>query len=197
MASRNFFHRLGALIFCLASLPGGAAHGAGLRHATVLIIRHAEKPNDGAGLAPAGEARARAYVEFFQNFKFHSDQPLKLDAIFAAADSRNSRRPRVTVEPLAQALGLTVNASYKDKDFQALADELQAHHEGKNILICWHHGELPSLLSALGADPGALLPGGRWPGEEYDWVVALRFDGEGHLKEAERLDEHLTDSHPR
>ncbi len=195
MTRRIFSLRLAAALFCLTAIPGRTASGAGLKHATVLIIRHAEKPDDGAGLAPAGETRAQAYITYFKNFQLH-DEPVKLDAIFAAADSKNSHRPRSTVEPLAQALGLAVNAPYKDKEYAALVGELQAHHEGKNILICWHHGELPELLAALGADPNALLPGGRWPGDEYDWVIALRFDHDGHLKSAERIDEHLTGSHP-
>ena len=30
----------------------------------IVVIRHAEKPDTGDGLAPAGEARANAYVDF-------------------------------------------------------------------------------------------------------------------------------------
>ena len=194
MTHRIFPLRLAAVLFCLTATSGQTASGAGLKHATVLIIRHAEKPDDGAGLAPAGEARARDYVGYFKNFRLH-DEPVKLDAIFAAADSKNSQRPRITVEPLAQALGLIVNASYKDKEYASLVSNLQTTDHGRNLLICWHHGELPELLAALGANPDALLPGGRWPGDEYDWIIALRFDHDGHLKTAERLDEHLTGSH--
>ena len=168
-----------------------SVEAAGLKHVTLVLIRHAEKPDGGDGLAPAGEARARAYVSYFQNFKFHSE-PVKFDAVFAAADSSASRRPRLTVTPVAAALGLAVNASYKDKDYQMFVDELRAHHEGKNILVCWHHGEIPALLQALGADPNALLPDGRWPGDQYDWAIVLRFDHDGNLKDAQRLDEGLT-----
>ena len=195
MSQPTAFSRIIA-IFCLAAALAEAAAGAGLKDATVLIIRHAEKPDAGDGLAPAGETRAKAYVEYFKNFKVGSE-PVKLDAIFAAADSRNSRRPRITVEPLAQAMGLTVNSSYKDKAYQELAGELRAHGEGKHLLICWHHGEIPDLLAALGAAPDKLLPGGHWPGEEYDWIIALRFDHNGRLINAERLQEGLTGSHPR
>ncbi len=185
---RTFFLRTTGLLLSAAATCPIIAEATGLKQATILIIRHAEKPDDGEGLAPAGEARAKAYVEYFKNFQLHSE-PLKLDAIFAAADSRESHRPRLTVEPLAQAIGLAVNASYKNKDFQALATELKTHHEGKHILICWHHGEMSALLQALGADPNALLPGGRWPGDKYDWVIELRYDHEGNLKDARRIDE--------
>jgi hypothetical protein len=37
-----------------------------LHNSVIVIIRHAEKPADGDGLAPAGEARANAYVDLFQ-----------------------------------------------------------------------------------------------------------------------------------
>jgi len=36
-------------------------------NATIYLIRHAEKPPSGKGLSPAGQARANAYVQYFQN----------------------------------------------------------------------------------------------------------------------------------
>ena len=61
-----------------------------------------------------------------------------------------------------------------------MARELQASPHGTNILICWHHEQIPDLLRALGADPAVLLPEGRWPGHVYGWVIELRYDGEGN-----------------
>ena len=152
----------------------------------MLIIRHADKPVEGTGLAPAGEARAKAYVQYFQPFMFQTEA-LKPDAIYATADSKNSRRPRITVEPLAQALGLAVNTHYKDKDYQSLINDLRAHNQAKNILVCWHHGVLPEFLQALGADPKTILPGGVWPADQYGWVLVLRFDAAGKLQGAQRV----------
>jgi len=40
---------------------------------------------------------------------------------------------------------------------------------------------MAKLLASLGASPAAFLPNGRWPDDAFDWVVALRFDQEGHL----------------
>ncbi len=192
MNRRHFIFSLAVGTLCLVPLtaPCDPEPGHGPKNATVLIIRHAEKPDDGDGLAPAGEARAQAYVEYFRDFKYHSE-PIKLDAVFAAADSKNSRRPRITVEPLAHALGLTVNTSYRDKEFQRLAAELEAHDGGKSVLVCWHHGAMIELLHAMGADPETLLPGGKWPGDEYHWLIVLRYDAEGHLKDAEKINEPL------
>src|SRR5258708_1358262 len=74
-----------------------------LKDTAILIIRHAEKPDSGSGLSPAGEKRAQAYVRYFKTFTIDS-QPLRLDYLFATADSAASHRPRLTIEPLSQAL---------------------------------------------------------------------------------------------
>jgi hypothetical protein len=156
-----------------------------LSNAVILVIRHAEKPATGDQLSPAGQARAQAYVNFFKNFTVDG-QPLKLDYLFAAADSKVSQRARLTLEPTSKMLGLAIDSRFADEQFQQLADEIRAQPHGKNILICWHHGEIPQLIQALGADPDRLLPKRKWPDEVFNWLVELRYDSNGHLTEASR-----------
>ena len=186
---RMFTRSLIAIVLFVSVCATGQAV-AGPKQATILIIRHAEKPEEGNGLTPAGEARAKAYVGYFSNLKWQSES-LKPDEIFSAADSKNSQRPRLTVEPLASALNLKVNTAYKDKDFAALVNALQTGHDGKKILVCWHHGQIVDLLKAFGADPAVLLPEGHWPGSQYDWLIELRYDAAGKLEEARRVVEGL------
>ena len=157
----------------------------GLKNAVILVIRHAEKPDSGDGLSPAGQERAKAYVDYFKNFTVDS-KPLKLDYLFSAADSKVSQRPRLTLEPLSKALGLTIDGQFDETKFQKLADEIRSQPHGQHILICWHHGEIPQLIQALGADPGKLFPKGKWPDEVFNWLVELRFDANGHLTKASR-----------
>ena len=163
-----------------------------LQNAVILIIRHAEKPDSGSGLSAYGEARAKAYVIYFKNFTNAVDgQPLKINYIFAAADSKESHRPRLTITPTSRALGLAINSRFKEKDFQGLANELHSKPHGRAILIAWHHGEIPSLLRALGADPAAVIPKSKWPEDVFGWVIELRYDADGHLTEATRINEKL------
>ena len=158
----------------------------------ILIIRHAEEPSDGRDLSSRGNSRSQAYVDYFKNLKIDG-QPLKLSYLFAAKDTENSHRPRLTLEPLAHQLGLTINDRFKDKQTSELADQVRQLRDA-DILICWRHSEIPSLLRALGADPKTLLHDGKWPGHVFGWMIYLRFDQNGNLLESKRLKEHLQTS---
>ncbi len=161
--------------------------------ATILLIRHAEKPESGPLLAVAGQARAQAYTVYFQNY-LRNARPLTLHYLFAAADSDESHRPRLTITPLANALGLPINDTYKDKDYQKLAREIlrEPQYNHTNILICWHHGEILDLATALGVDadqlppkahwPEAKPPKKPWPKEVYGWVLQLHYGGDGKIE---------------
>ena len=135
-----------------------------------------------SGLAPAGEARANAYVDYFKNFTLDS-KPIHFDYLFAAKDSHESKRPKLTIKPLSKVLGLDVNTDFKEQDYASLADELRSGpYSNKNILVCWHHGKIPELLASLGADPQKLLPPkGKWPEDVFGWFVRLEYDQNGNL----------------
>ena len=179
-----------AIFWILTIYPVLAGDSPGLRDTTILIIRHAEKPEAGYELAPAGQERARAYVNYFKTFTLDG-KPLTLDYLISAADSKGSHRPRLTIEPLSAATGLAIDHRFNDKEFQALADDLQSRPHGKHILICWHHGEIPQLVRALGADPVQLIHNAKWPEHVFGWVIELRYDGNGQLREAKQIDENL------
>jgi broad specificity phosphatase PhoE len=169
----------------------------GPKNAVILIIRHAENPADGHGLSPRGEERAKAYINYFQNFTVDGKR-LEPEAVLVAADSKQSHRPRLTVEPFAKAAELPIDNRFANKQPADLAAELRANYQGKVVLICWHHGQIPALLRALGAAPETLLPNGKWPKDVYDWVITAGFDGEGRLipQSTKRISEHLLQGDP-
>jgi hypothetical protein len=164
----------------------------GPKNAVVLIVRHAEDAGNGHGLSPRGEQRAEAYKNYFQNFTVDSKRREPND-VLVAADSKQSHRPRLTVEPFAKAAKLPIDSRFGNKQPTDLAAELRANHQGKVILICWHHGQIPALLRALGAAPETLLPNGKWPKTVYDWVIMASFDENGRLipESTRRISEHL------
>ena len=103
-------------------------------------------------------------------------------ALFATAPSGNSNRPVETITPLSIALGLSIDHSFDDsndpqkptKGIPGLAAKLfsDPKYAGKVILICWHHGTIPALTTALYATP----PEVKWPGKVFDWVWAIGYD---------------------
>ncbi|MDP9017982.1 MAG: flagellar basal body-associated protein FliL [Candidatus Eremiobacteraeota bacterium] len=162
----------------------------GLAGTTVLIVRHAEKPDSGTGLTAAGEQRARAYVAYFSNFTFNG-KSARPDYLIAAADSHASQRPRLTIEPLSHALHLQIEQNFADKQFAQLASELQNGKHGKTVLIAWHHGEIPALMRALGVDPTTVLPAKKWPANVFGWVVAIHYNHRGQPRRAILIHENL------
>jgi hypothetical protein len=188
-----FMHRRLFIAFFFAfTLALAAVAQDGPKDAVVLIIRHAEDGGPGRDLAPRGHERAEAYKNYFLNFTVDSKR-LEPDVIFAAKDSKQSHRPRLTVEPFAKAAKLKIDAHFGNNQSAELAAALRTTEQGKVILISWRHGDIPDLLRALGAKPENLLPRGKWPGSVYDWVILLSYDKEGRLipGSSRRINEHL------
>src|SRR4029077_20954258 len=79
---------------------------------TINVIRHAEKPDAGKGLAPAGQKRAEAYVTYLQDLTSPTGTKIHWDHIFASEDSDNSDRAVLTVTPLANALNKKIHSQY-------------------------------------------------------------------------------------
>jgi hypothetical protein len=137
---------------------------------TVFIIRHAEKPDDKSDphLSPRGKQRAAALPRY----------PFpKLDAIFAAKISQESSRPVETVTPISADRRIDMGAGVKDKEYLILASQLLSKDfKGAEVLVCWHHGEIPDLARALGA---AVPKDYKWPDTVFDrvWVLTYADDG--------------------
>lgn len=147
----------------------------------LLLMRHAEKSDDplDPDLSPTGRQRAARLVGFMQD-KFGPPA-----FIFASALSKHSRRPYETVEPLSKACGLPIDTSFADQDYAALARELavEPQYDGKLVLICWHHGNIPPLAHALNAKHGA-YPN---PWDPAVFNLILKFDFVAGLPKVEQV----------
>lgn len=83
-----------------------------------------------------------------------------MEYLFASAESDKSDRPFLTIQPLSDAIGVKIDDEFKNKHFKDLAKELEKNKGNKfnnsNVLVCWHHGEILDLASAIGANQGEL-----------------------------------------
>ena len=139
----------------------------------VLIIRHGEKPSSGddPNLSPRGFERAAALAIGIPN------DFTRPDFLFATRASHESTRPVLTITPLSQALGLAIDDKHKADDFQKVADDLLGNdkYAGRVVCVCWHHGKIPELATALGAQ-GVPSP---WNEAVFDRVWQLDYDAGG------------------
>jgi hypothetical protein len=176
----------------LAHHDHGDKGSRGLSNVTVLIVRHAEKPASGSGLSPQGEQRAQAYATYFDPLQLDG-QSLVPGRLIATKDSKNSMRPRLTLTPLSQHLGLPIEQPYADADVDKLVKSLGKDNQAPVVLIAWHHGHIDKLIDAFGGDAKTITGRKTWPGDVYDWLVVLRFDANGHLdaSRSQLVQEHL------
>lgn len=138
----------------------------------IILMRHADKTDDpeNEDLSDAGAARAEHLATYIpQSFR-------KPDYIIATAHSKHSNRPRETVTPLANALGLKVEHDFENDDFEDLVDEVFSNpdYKGKTLVICWHHGKLPAIAALLGAPQGSYPD--PWPEDAYNIILDFRYD---------------------
>ncbi len=141
--------------------------------ALVILIRHAEKPDESKGhavsdeettdpnLAPLGYYRAGAYAAYFDPKRNGGLYPA-IDHVFATKASDKSDRPVLTVTPLAAALGKKIHDQYDnhpDGIAGLCAEMLSGAYAGQTVLICWHHGTMPDVAAGLGHANAPKVPG--------------------------------------
>ena len=126
----------GALAAQEPALPAPPAHGS-----TVILLRHAEKDPQGdprdPGLSEAGRARAQALARLLA--------PAKPGQLFAS----EYQRAQKTLDPLAQQLGLEIQAVPAAKGAD-LAQRLRGLPEGSVSVVVGHSNTIPALAEALG-----------------------------------------------
>lgn len=159
-----------SFMFCISSLQAIPAQ--------ILIIRNAEDAPKEKGLSTKGKIRAAAYVGYFLNTKDFIAHGTPA-AIYSMKPGKNepSEKPRETVKPLAEKLGLTLKETYERDDYKQMVEEIKkdASLNGKTVLICWDSHAIPELTRAF----GALQAPARWIDNVYDrvWEVNLEASG--------------------
>jgi broad specificity phosphatase PhoE len=153
----------------------------------VMLLRHAEKPlgagpphgvtvegnPDPESLTPRGWQRAGALVGLFapDSSVVRSRRLSTPTHLFASqvGPQSSSARPRETLLPLGERLGLTVDARFRKEELASLVQAVEAI-DGI-VLIAWEHHLIPSITTMLVG--GAASVPQVWPDDRYDvvWVV--------------------------
>jgi phosphohistidine phosphatase SixA len=142
--------------------------GAGLP-AEVFLIRHAEEPPTGVHLDDRGRARAKGLVGLF------SERFNRPTALFATQSSSHSARAVETLQPLADALHLSIDERFATLEYEPLASAiLKGSYAGGHVLACWHRESIADLAGALGVKHPP-----QWPSGQYDRLWWIRFENDG------------------
>lgn len=144
----------------------------------VILLRHAEKPDDERcpDLAHKGRVRAAALSEYLPH---HFGAPTFL---LAAKAGPVSNRPVLTLKPLSEALALPIETRYQDDEYELLAQEImtQTRFDNARVIICWHHGKIPELTRALAVHD----PPHHWDDDVFDLIWHIKdVPGEAKLSQ--------------
>jgi len=160
------------------------------RATTIMLIRHAERPEgdeppfgvDRAGsrcdesLTPVGWQRATALAALFA--PDGGEPPTGLvrpRALFASTPRKKdgSKRSLQTISPLADKLGLEVDTDFGRSDVKALAERVL--RTPGPVLISWQREYLPEIVDALGEVDST--PPDPWPEDRFDVIWVLTRNG--------------------
>jgi broad specificity phosphatase PhoE len=130
----------------------------------VMLIRHGEKLNDKVtNLSPKGQTRAYCLIDLFKNVyatpqKIYAQSP---------TEKKQSTRPKDTVTPLAESLGLEVDLSYTSGKVKKLSNDILSSPE-EVVLVSWSNDNIPDIAQKLGVENPP-----EWDKDSFDniWVI--------------------------
>ncbi|POR49811.1 hypothetical protein B0G62_110119 [Paraburkholderia eburnea] len=189
-------HRLGRFTVTLAAqlfaATGGFLAGASGVHAatasdtsdlaTLIFVRHGEKPDAGLGqLDCKGLNRALALPAVI------AAKYGKPDAVYAPdpGEQKDDRghayyyvRPLATVEPTAIQFGLPIQTPYGHSHTDALEKTLlDPSWRNRIVLIGWEHREIEAMVRKIVAEHGGSasdVP--KWKSADFDSIYVVRVD---------------------
>jgi hypothetical protein len=98
--------------------------------------------------------------------------------LFATSISKHSARPIETTEPLSAKIGVPIDSTYADQDYSALASQLLSDQRFASslIVVCWHHGNIPSMAHALRANAGSYPD--PWDPQVFNQILVLSYSSD-------------------
>lgn len=170
-----------ALSGALSTSPAGAAETV----ETIVLIRHGEKPLQGLGQLNCQGLNRSLRLPGVIKARFGVPA-----AIFAPnpAEQKTDKgtaydyvRPLATVEPMAIAFGLPVNAGIGVEDISKLRDKLEDKaYANALVVVAWEHKQLVKLARKIlkdnDGDPDAVP---KWQGDDFDGIYVVRLTRKG------------------
>jgi len=136
---KNIIFGIIFLFFLTSILQGAILPDEEKNITTIILVRHAEKAEDGTSdppLTSEGKARAQELAYILKH--------VPLDAVY----STPSKRTQQTALPTAEAHSLQVN-SYQPGEEESFLKKILSKYAGGNVLIIGHSNTVPVLANYL------------------------------------------------
>jgi broad specificity phosphatase PhoE len=127
----------------------------------VLLVRHAERADGGAGVSTAMTSPADPPLSTAGDARATRLAAVLADAGITAIFTTEFRRTKDTAKPLADKLKLTPEVS-ASRDAASMMAKIKAEHADGVVLIVGHSNTLPALIKAFGG------PDVKIADQEYD-----------------------------
>ena len=161
----NFRKCAAAAFIALAAIGSTFAQNSKLT--TVILIRHAEKQNDGTkdpSLTPEGKTRAEKIGAMLKE--------TKVDAVY----STSYKRTRETAFPIASGKQLEVQTYEPMK--KEVIDEITRMNQGKTVVLVGHSNTVPwTINQLLGTEAYK-----DFADDQYNDIVIITLGGDGAAK---------------
>ena len=125
---------------------------------TVILVRHADRPEGIDTLNAAGLQRAEVLAKTLEG--------VDIDEIFSCGDNRVN----TTLAPTAQKLKLELKP-YNHRELEAFSQLIKEEYVGTTILVGGHSNTVPDMIKFFGAIPPVDLI----PADEFDHLYILTY----------------------
>lgn len=151
---------------------------------TLVLVRHAEKPEQGLGLLSCqGLNRALVLPDFFAaNFQrpdhiFAPNPAVKVTEIHGDGQRYDYVRPLLTIGPTAIRFEVPINTQLPFNDPGLLADTLlDPQYHKDTIYVVWEHSNLVAFAEIVLKRFHDPAPVPEWSNSDYDTFYVFRFD---------------------
>jgi hypothetical protein len=133
----------------------------------VIIIRHAEKPDNGDNLSCKGFNRSLQLPAVLYS-KFKLPNQIFVPSV-GNGKSTNQSRMFETIIPFAVKYNLEINSKFDVTDTKDLASAITKTNG--YVLVVWEHNNIDNIVKALGADTKGI----KWSGNDFDSIWIINF----------------------
>ena len=177
---RNLFCTFSIFLLAILFSDHAACQVATSGQKKIILIRHAEKPQEGNNLSCMGLNRALQLADVISN-KFGKVNSILVPAL-NNGKSTNQARMFQTITPYAVKENMDINTKFNVTNIQDVARTLQ--NMTGSTLVVWEHNGIEKIVKTLGIAEKL-----KWDANDFDsiWIITWENGAPVLTKDAEHI----------